>query len=472
MTSVPAFRLPALSAVVWTAALSLIGFLAVYSGPGRQLAPVLVGAAIAWRFAARRPVLTVAGLVLLSGTWGSLLAYGLPIPRYAVPVIATAGLALAAGAWLAGGRERERISVWPPVVGLGLYVALSALSVPLSPDTTLALESFMRAFTPVILFVVLAVTPWPSVVRERIAEMLLAAIGFVALYATLRYITGPSATEAAAVRSQTLDVGGGEIALFGSFSNRQELGGWMAVGLPITIALGLSWSGRWRWLAAASALGGFIALIGCNTRIALVAGIVGAALALLLQLASRARMGRLGLIASTVIGVLVAGIVTFSLTVDGGEKADRYSRLLTPNQDVQLSQRREKWKVAISETNDKPFGNGLGTAGGAQQEAGRFQSIETSSIDNSYLTLAYQQGFIAVAVFVGLLLAVLFQVMKAGLATTDPRKAGVAAGAVGGMAAWLVLLSAGNYLERWDAIPAFVALGLAAGWFTTQRERA
>src|SRR3712207_5743145 len=118
-----------------------------------------------------------------------------------------------------------------------------------------------------------------------------------------------------------------------------------------------------------------------------------------------------------------------------------------------------------------PFGHGLGTAGRVQRERGRFSAVATFAIDNAYLQMAYEQGLLVMLLFVASCLVLLAGLVRRGLLTASREKAGVAIGAAGAMAAYLVLLVAGSYTEELGNLAFWIIMGLGISQFTAAAAR-
>src|SRR5205085_10104647 len=67
-------------------------------------------------------------------------------------------------------------------------------------------------------------------------------------------------------------------------------------------------------------------------------------------------------------------------------------RSLHPSSDAAYQARKVKWDETLREIRKQPMGHGLGTANQLQEQQGRFVSIGSFSIDNSYLRVGYEQG--------------------------------------------------------------------------------
>ncbi len=455
-----------LAFLAWLVPTALFGLLVVYIGLSLVVVLAGIGIAVGAFAVVRWPVQLIVGLVGATAFWNTARAYGVPLPRYGMTLIVALGFAATTVQALLSTARRERVTVWPATIVLVAFLIGVFLSIPYAPTLRPALQGYLREYVPWVLFLGLAYSQLGDARRLSMARGIVAVIALTSAYACLRYAIGPSVRELANASSSN-DVGGGEVALFGSFAGRQELGGWVAIALPFALAMGLVWRDRWRLVAFAGVAMGAVATFGANTRIATLSGGLGLFMVLALAVLSRSARGRFGVLAATVVGVVFIGGVAFTLTVTGGEKADRYSRLLTPDRDIQFSQRQEKWRVVGEDLHGKPFGYGIGTAGSAQIEYGKYIRIENSSIDNSYLTISYQFGYAVAFVFLLIMLGILYTFTNKALAEPDPLRSGLAAAAAGGLTAWLLLLTAGLYLERFCTLLLVVILGISAGVFTT-----
>ncbi|MBA3328008.1 MAG: O-antigen ligase family protein [Solirubrobacterales bacterium] len=428
----------------------------------------LVG--LATLFAARRPAGAVIGLVALAAFSGSMLAYVYVDPTLFITLLICAtGIAVALG--YASARTRPGLIPWPPSFLLGGYLLLSVVYVLFAPSFLAGAEGFARELLFPALLLVLAYGQWSGAVRRKMLLGVIFLCTAAALYAVLRYIIGPSGAEAAVPSAGFSQNVGGELSLLGSFANRQQLGGWTAVAIPALVALAFAVPPRWRIVCVVGVGASVVALLGSDTRVALVAAGAGLVVTLALLLLSRFARSQILAVAVGLLLVGVGGIGAYALTVGGDEQdADRYSNILTPTEDPTFDQRRKKWENVIDIVAPRPTGFGLGTAGQTGQTTNRFQSPDQQSIDNSYLTIAYQQGFAMTGLLVIALLAFVVALGRAALNASRPEIGGLAAAATGALVAWMVLMTAGIYIERYAALLACCLAGLATGQIVTRSE--
>lgn len=92
-------------------------------------------------------------------------------------------------------------------------------------------------------------------------------------------------------------------------------------------------------------------------------------------------------------------------------------------------------------------------------------SVASVNVDNAYLKIAWEQGYAVLALYVVGLVLLLGGLVRHAVATSDPRRAGLAMGAAGTLAAFMVLLSAALYDEGLTALAAWIVVGLGVGQF-------
>ncbi len=249
--------------------------------------------------------------------------------------------------------------------------------------------------------------------------------------------------------------------LFGSFDSRQSLCAWAAVAVPALTALTLYLRGRWRIVAGTGVATCLIAIPASETRIGLVAAVVG--FLTVAGLVSVTRVQRpeasqtiAGLLALAALGVGMYGVSTSN---DEG-RSDRLGAIFSPTQDLSYQRRQLKWRQVIAKVNERPFaGYGLGSAGDVGRRS-RFVSIDDFYIDNGYLQLAYQQGWPAIPLLVAAL-AALAAGLVASLFRAPPGVAELRIAAVGALAAWVTLVTASNFYSTGSTILLGILIGLA-----------
>jgi O-Antigen ligase len=419
-----------------------------------------------------KPEISVVAVFALAGGFGTLEAL------LYIPVGPSVDLLLA-GAWihtiwvyLVRGRSRK-LALWPGLVALGIWLLVTAAMVLGAETLTVGLHGFRQTPWYILGGLLIAYGQWPEGTRRRIGKgMLLVALA-VGAYATFRHIAGPAAKEAQlgfiATYTNFLD---GELGLLGSFPSRHELAAWAAVGIPFCIVLGLGFKGIWRLVAAAATGLLVVAMLGSEVRSGLLAAGAGVALAFVLFQLSRG-FGKAN-VATTIVGLMFASVVAFgvfTLTVGADDASlKRYEVIFNPSEDVAYKERVYKWGSAIEEIDNAPMGHGLGSAGRVHRNFGRFVTIGSTDIDNHYLSLTYEQGFLLAGLFFGALLLILLDMARRSILTEDPEKAtlGIAGCAV--LVSMLVLGFFGEYLTGLTALAGWMLMGLGIAGFVQPEE--
>ena len=452
----------------WMALLFTALNAALYVSEAPLVALVVPGVAVAAVLATRYRVGAVIFTFLLAGTFGSLTAF---TPLRVGPLVdfVLAGLIVGALWSSLRGRRSTSVRVWPGTVVLGGFLLICAAGILLAPTLNWGLLSFRSAAWYLLAFILVAYLPWRPGELERVARGVVVVVALVAAYAVYRWIVGPAAQEwELAISSASIyNFVEGKLRAFGSFTSGHELGAWAAAMVPFCAAYALTYRDRWGALAAVAGALAVVAIFGSEVRIGVMAAVVGVGLVLVLYQLARGFHGvRLAGTLALVLGVATVGIAGFTAVVgDDSARADRYENIFTPDRDAAYQARLVKWRTAVAALSDKPFGNGLGTAGRVQRKSGRFASVASVNVDNAYLKIAWEQGYFVLALYVIGLVLLLGGLVRHAVATADPRRAGLAIGAAGTLAAFMVLLFAALYDEGLTALATWIVVGLGVGQF-------
>ncbi len=455
-------RLPPLAG--WAAAIAGIA-LAAYLGalivPRYPLLILGLPAVIAvGMLAARRPTVVLFGCLIASGTFGSLDALA-SVPAAKVTDLLLLGLWGAVG-WNWAFNRSERLPIVPSLVALGLFIALSAVEILAADNLQAAVQAFRGQFWYLAVVVLIALAPWTLATRQRMLRSAVVAGLVVGGYATLRWQIGPAGAEQELGATSGNNFVDGELGVIGSFATRKELAFWTAILIPFLFGLGLAWRGRWRMVALAGAAACVVAMLASDVR----AGIAAAGPGVLLvvgALPARAGVPRApradGLF--VVLGAAAIAVGAFSVTLGGKEDVqDRYGNILAPNRDASYQARIVKWRQALDDIDTAPFGHGLGSAGRAQKRYGTASTVVNVDVDNSYLTVAYQQGFVAVLILAGIFLMLLLSLVRAAVFTTDSSVAAPALAGAGTLASMLIIFYVGEYIEGLPVLAGWILVGL------------
>jgi hypothetical protein len=114
----------------------------------------------------------------------------------------------------------------------------------------------------------------------------------------------------------------------------------------------------------------------------------------------------------------------------------------------------------LADASERPLGHGIGTAGARSHEFSRFVTFQDVYIDNSYLTIGYEQGLPIMALFILALLALLAGVARRAVLTAVPWEAAVGIASAGALVAYAVMLSTGPYLQELSAFFSWFVIGL------------
>lgn len=423
----------------------------------------------------RWPAAAAVGVILLTGTAGSLTAFTAVPPAQTIDLLLL-GLWLGVAWRLATGRYGARLFLWPGVILPALFVAISLLWVFAgSASIELSFHSYRASTWYIAAFVLIAIAPWPPATHVRIARGALLVFLAVGTYAVLRKLTGPTGAEEAVARANHFGLPFSQPAPFtGSFLHANHLGSWSAFTIPFALALAFAWRGRWRLVAALAVAACTFSLLSADRRAATVGAVLGVVVTLILYSLS-ARAFRAPRIAITVIAVAViaaTGTAGYLTTIArDAESAHRFETLITaPEEDEAYQIRLGRWATVIDSLDGKPLGHGLGSVGGVARTRMDLREVGPEAIltilDSSYLKIAYEQGLPALILFALAYLALMGGLAWRATQTSDRTLAGLAIGACGTMGALLPIFYANMMIEGHTVAAAWILIGLGAAGFT------
>lgn len=447
--------------------IALLAYLGAIFAPTQPLIVFALPAVLAVAvIAVRHPagLLTIA--LACTGAFGSLKAL-FDVPAAQLADLMLVGLWVAAvWGWCFGEHLRSRPA--PALFALALYVAFSASQILTAETLTIGLQAFRGSVWYLAVLLLAAYAPWGDVSRDRMlrgAALVGLAIGG---YATLRWVIGPAGAERDLAATNANNVLDGELRPVGSFSTSKELAAWTAMFTPFLFGLGLVWRGRWRLIAFTAAGACVMGMLAADVRAGPAAAAPALAAVLALYQLSQAFRGRRGpAVLVIVLVALVGGAGAFAVTLgDKQNTSDRYENILNPTRDASYQARIVKWRTALDDIERAPLGNGLGTAGRTQKRFGIYANIGTIDVDNSYLLVAYQQGFIVMVILFGTLALILLWMIRVAVTSPDPRVAGPLIAACGTFIAMLVIFWVGDYVEGLPALGGWLLVGLGLGALT------
>jgi hypothetical protein len=455
---------------IWGAAgvatLSLALLLAEHVVPNSLLVvavPAGVAAGIACR---KRPEIAILALFAVASAFGVIDAFT-PIPPSKLADLLLAGLWLGV-AWrrIVGG-ERFALRLLPGVILLLAFALITLAQVTAAPSLSFGLHTFVSTGLYLLTVVLVGASELDAQRLATIGKGIVAIALLVAAYAVLRHIIGPAARERAIAAQQPFNFKDGKLLLFGSFESRHQLGLWCALVVPFCAGMAAILRGRWRIAALAVIPLCAVALVASESRAALVAAIIGLAVVLALHSMGRAFPGpRLGVVVAAVI--VIAGGGAAAIVLSGGnenETTKKFTVVLHPNDDAAYRARVAKWDETLRAIRKQPMGHGLGTANQLQQQQGRFVSIGSFSIDNSYLRVGYEQGILPALIYIAGLLALTLALIRRAAITADPAGAGLALAAAGAMVAYVVVLYPSNAFDGYTALAAWLLAGIGIAPF-------
>jgi hypothetical protein len=294
--------------------------------------------------------------------------------------------------------------------------------------------------------------------RRILVLLLLGGLVIVSGYAVLRVISGPSSAEHAYTVSRAgVETYGGVGRAAGSFSAAAGLASYLVPAAVFAFMLSLTLR-RYRRLAVAVLVCAVVGIIGSYVRV----GVVALALGLLLgggllaaqrRWTRRRRLVLLGVVALTLV---VGGIGTAIASRASSDLRNRARVFVHPLADESVQLRLETWEEALGEFRRHPLGTGLGSAGRARERSGDGHVV----IDNSYLLVLRQQGWLGGPVFIAGVVMLLGTLALASLDRLRPFNP-LLVGALAGAFSFLMLGLAGEYIEQPGKVLGWLFLGLA-----------
>lgn len=461
--------LPRMQAVALAACSTITGALVmsllIANAPAIGIAiPVLAVTAVA---CTRFPAVALTGAFLAAGTFGSISAFT-PASGQQIVDLLLAGLWLAAiWGWTLRG-QAHRVYVWPGVALLAAFVLLSAGYVLTAPTATAGLQSFRASIWYLAAVLLVAYAPWGDLARARALRLVTVAIGLIGGYAALRWAIGPAPQEreqAQQILNNFLDK---SLRPVGSLATSKELAAWTAITIPFAAGMALTGRGRFRILASVALGLSVIGMLAADVRAGPASAVPGVAVVLGLYALSQAYRGRRGAtVAVALAATAFGGAGAFALTLgDNNDSGRRYQAILDPTTDASYQARLIKWRTALKDIDAKPLGHGLGTTGTVQKRYGEFSTIGSVDVDNSYLKVAFEQGFFVLVLFGASMVLLLLGLARRGLVSLDPARAGPAIAACGTLTAMLIIFFVGGYIEGLPALGGWVLVGLGVSQFT------
>jgi O-antigen ligase/polysaccharide polymerase Wzy-like membrane protein len=417
----------------------------------------------------RFPATAITLVIACTTAYGSMREY-LSWPAQKSIDVLLGGLWLAAmWRWIIFPRPKgDRVLIWPALACVIGYVLFTAGEILTAETSNIGLQSFRQSIWYLAVALLVAYAPWHEITRRRIERILMFSIILVGGYATLRWAIGPSAKEKALASVVKYNFHGDKLRPIGSMITVKELAAWSAMTVPFAAGMALWLRGRWRLLAIAAGLISATVMFAVDVRAAPAGAIPGVFVALLLYATAQSFRGRRGAtVGVAMLATLVVGGGAFALTVGGEQDSGkRYEAIINPANDVSYQGRLIKWRSAWDDISRAPLGHGLGTSGTVQFRFGRTQNINSLSVDNSYIKVAYEQGFVVMTIFVATLLFLLLGLARRALVTTDPARAGPAIAACGTLVSMLIIFFIGDYVEGVPVITGWLIVGLGLRQFT------
>lgn len=431
---------------------------------------ILISAAICTRF----PATAVTFAFALTGSYASLKAFtgasGALVADVVLGGLVT-GIVLSRVA-----DRRVSLPLWPAVLLVGAYLFISIIQIFAGSNLTTGLLSFRLTGWYLLAAMLIAYAGWDRATYLRVARGIVIATGLLGAYAGLRWFIGPAAAEEA-VAQQTggaFNFINGDLRVFGGLGSGHQLGFWTGVTAPFCLGAALAWRGAWRLVAGTAFILVAFAVLASEVRGGFVGLVLGVTTVLVLYQLARAvpglHLGRSLALAGGSLAILFGALV-FTADSDEGSGLKRYTNILTPSEDLPYSHREAKFGEALLDIREHPLGQGVGSASLNASLRDPYLSIASNSLDNSYLKIAFEQGFVVVVIFVGGLLLLIGRLSTSAVKVADREAAGAGMGAAGTLVSTVVILYSGMYVEDLITLGAWLIVGVGIGSLLMARRK-
>lgn len=423
--------------------------------------------------AARFPALMLALAVLLTGTAGTITAFTPLAPNGLLDLVLLSLWAGVAGTYVFG-RAEARVWLWPALIPLILYIALTVTAIPFAEPALLGINSFRASAWYMCLAVLVAIAPWGRATHIRIARGIVVVALAVGAYCLFRWITGPSDSETFVVRLANPGVPTATaLRFFGSFQGANQLAAWAATTIAFCLPLALGWRGHWRLAALVAIVPLAIVLFAADTRTGIVAVAMGVVVSFSLYLLCPAFPGRLPLGLAALLAIATLGIGAYSITVaTSPDTAQRFESLFDPTDDQTYQIRTSRWQQAINEIEEEPLGHGLGTSGTVAIFENPTRLVGPAILDSSYLKVGIEQGVVVMVMLILALLGLLGALAYRAVHCADRQRAPLMIGACGALAATMVMGYSSHYFEGSGIALTWIIVGLGVAQVTAARSSA
>ena len=408
------------------------------------------------------PLLGLGILVALAGLAGTLAAYTPLTARPLADVTLAALWLLAAAALTRRPPPRPR----PALIGVAALIALTLAAVPFADPLSSGLDALRIWAWPLTALLLGALWPWGDAGRDRALYVALAVAGVALAWSALRHLTGSSGLEEEVARAALPGVPDHlSLRFYGSMPTAQQLAVFATAVLPLALAAALPAGGRRRVaFAAVVALAVFV-IVATEVRTAAVAAVAATLLTTGLFAFARGpgsgRRRRTAAIA--VIAVALAGASSYvAVVANDEERANRYSGILDPASDESIDARLERWGDALPEVFERPLGHGLATSGLLAAEQSERAVVEPN-LDNDLLAIGIAQGPAVMLLMIVVIGGIGFVLVRRSRIVEHGRPP-LAAGAAGALAALCVMAMMSFTFEQLQALPVWLLVGLALGW--------
>ena len=314
--------------------------------------------------------------------------------------------ALAASLLVSSPQARDRLRTWPVILA-GAF-ALVASTVTLFSHASLTAVAFgaKTDFEFLVAFV-LAVIASSAIIMRRLTWAILVPAAIVVGFGILQVTTlpadflthfgyGPATIQPFLV----LDPAIGSLRFSSTLGGPNQLGTYLL--LPMALAAIIAIRKRYWWLLAIPVLG-LIPLLHTYSRAAWLGAVATALVVLALVTPRRLLAWLAGVVA---LCGIVAALLTDQLLKSGGnfQYYLLHSSLKWNSLRGSDFEHLNSLRTGVSETLAQPLGHGLGSAGPAV-----FHSGSGAVIESNYLQLSYESGLAGLALFVGILVSLAFE---------------------------------------------------------------
>ena len=251
-----------------------------------------------------------------------------------------------------------------------------------------------------------------SIVRQRAVVSVVVALSVLtAVWALRQSLLGFTAAELGSInRQESTRFVGMQVRSIGMFTISQEFGVFAGTVTPWLVVLAVRARGRRRWLLWAAVALLSAALLTSLTRTAILAALIASLVGIITNAPGRTPISRF--LGGSAIALIVFGFGFFAMKSSSDTRVvdavARIETLLNVGEDASFPARPDEvWWRGIHLMTEHPLGLGAGAAGPASSRFPEAAPFGRVVVDNGFIMVGVQLGWLGVAMFIWMLLALL-----------------------------------------------------------------